>query len=317
MKKKIYLFEEIDHCEMCGSPVAKHIVLGQRLNQSQGFAPKSKTGISVSIKKCTCCGLIYSSPQPVPFDIQDHYGTPPEEYWKPAYFEWTCEYFAAQISEVKKLLPFREGMKALDIGAGLGKSMISLTKAGFDTYGFEPSIPFYERAISKMDISPDRLKLGMIENVDYDENTFDFITFGAVFEHLYHPAASLEKALKWLKPNGIIQIEVPSSKHLIAKIINIYFKLRGTNYVTNLSPMHSPFHLYEFGYKSFEHLAGKFNFKIEKHKYDVATIDFVPKLLQPIFKKYMEWTNTGMQLTVYLRKTPDQRLNGHAVNGHK
>ena len=63
-------------------------------------------------------------------------------------------------------------------------------------------LPFYERAISKMNIDPGKLKLGMIEDVDYPENHFDFITFGAVLEHLYHPAASIEKAMKWLKPGG-------------------------------------------------------------------------------------------------------------------
>ena len=43
-------------------------------------------------------------------------------------------------------------MKSLDIGAGIGNCMISLQNAGFDSYGFEPSQPSYERAISKMNI---------------------------------------------------------------------------------------------------------------------------------------------------------------------
>ena len=41
---------------------------------------------------------------------------------------------------------------------------------------------------------------------------------------------------------------------------------------------------------------------LKKHYYDVCNIDFAPKILHPILQKYMEWTNTGMQLTVYLRK---------------
>ena len=96
-----------------------------------------------------------------------------------------------------------------------------------------------------MNISAHRLKLGMVEELDYPENEFDFITFSAVFEHLYHLAKTLEKALKWLKPGGIVHIGVPSSNHLIAKLINIYYKLKGTNYVTHISAMHAPFHLYE------------------------------------------------------------------------
>lgn len=301
-KRLKYYFDTIDYCEMCGDSTAHHIVLGQRLNKSQGLSPKKKTGISVSVQKCSKCNLIYAQPQPVPFDIQDHYGTPPEDYWKDDYFQWTPDYFSCQIKIVKNLLVFKEGMSALDVGAGIGKCMLSLTNAGFDAYGFEPSAPFYERALSKMNISTGKLKLGMIEEIDYPANSFDFITFGAVFEHLYHPATSLEKAMKWLKPNGIIHIEVPSSNHLISKIINLYYKLRGTNYVTNLSPMHVPFHLYEFGLKSFEELGAKLNFSIAKHQYDVCSIDFVPSFLHPLFRQYMKLTNSGMQLTVYLKK---------------
>lgn len=45
-------------------------------------------------------------------------------------------------------------MRALDIGAGLGKGMLSLQNAGFDTYGFEPSIPFYEKAMATTKMDP-------------------------------------------------------------------------------------------------------------------------------------------------------------------
>lgn len=301
-KRLHYYFEPIMKCEMCGDPIENHKVLGQRLNQSQGFSPKSKTGISVSVVKCRKCELIYAQPMPIPVDLQDHYGTPPESYWREAYFEWHPEYFSTQIKIIKELLPFKNGMTALDVGAGIGKCMISLNNAGFDTFGLEPSRPFYERAISRMAIDKERLRLGMIEEVTYDENSFDFITFGAVFEHLYHPAQNLEKAFHWLKPGGIIQIEVPSSKGLISSFINLYFKLRRTNYVTNISPMHCPFHLYEFDLKSFEELGKRIGFKIEKYQYDPGEIYNGPKIFHPLLKNYMKWTKTCMQLTVYLRK---------------
>ncbi len=300
MKK--YYFEEIKKCEMCEESTDSHKVMGQRLNKSQGLSPKKRHGISVSVRKCCKCGLIYSNPMPIPFDIQDHYGTPPEDYWRASYFEWKETYFSRQIKFAKELLPFKEGMKALDIGAGLGKAMISMDKAGFDSYGFEPSDPFYERAVNKMKISPDKIKKGMVETIEYPKNEFDFITYGAVFEHLYHPAQTLERAMEWLKPGGIVHIEVPSSKHFIAKIINFYYRLRGTNYVTNISPMHTPFHLYEYSLESFKELGKKLNFTIEHHYIDVCEIYFIPKFLHPLLRLYMKWTNKGMQLTVYLRK---------------
>lgn len=286
---------------MCGSKTDKHKILGKRLNSSQGKNPRNKIGITTTIVRCTNCGLIYSNPQPVPFDIQDHYGVPPENYWKENYFTVTDNYFQGEIAKLKALLDFKNGMKSLDIGAGLGKQMIALSKAGFDTYGFEPSKQFYERAISKMGINPDKLKLGTIEEVEYPENHFDFISFGAVLEHLYDPSDSILKAMKWLKPNGIIHIEVPSSDWLIGKIINLFYKLKGTDYVGNLSPMHKPFHLHEFGLKSFKEHAKQHSYELAFHEYYVCQT-FMPKIADYFLKPYMRWTNTGMQLCVWLRK---------------
>ncbi len=302
LKSISYHFEEVLHCEMCGESSAKHRIIGQRLNKSQGSRPRKKDGITVSIKKCRNCKLIYSSPQPIPFDIQDHYGVPPESYWKPEYFGFDSSYFSGQISKAKKLLDFKPGMRALDIGAGIGKCMISLKNAGFDAFGFEPSRPYWERALSKMKISEDRLRLGMIEEVEYEEGSFDFITFGAVFEHLYHPAAGLEKAFKWLKPGGVIHIEVPSSNYMMAKLVNLFYRLTGTNYVTNLSPMHVPFHLYEFAYDSFDQLSKRLGYTIVHHEYMVGDVFYPPRILHGVFKKIMKWSNTGMQIIVWLTK---------------
>lgn len=287
---------------MCGAIPEQHRILGQRLNQSQGFNPKSKIGITTSVMKCRSCSLIFSNPQPVPFDIQDHYGVPPENYWNTEYFTIDPKYFDHQIATTKKLSQFQAGMKALDIGAGLGKCMISLESAGYDVYGFEPSVPFYQKALEKMNISEDKLKLGMIETVDYPENFFDFVTFGAVLEHLYDPSAALQKALKWLKPGGLIHIEVPSAQYLIPKIFNFYFRLRGTNFVNNISPMHKPYHLFEFGLKSFQHNSATHGYEIAHHEYYVCDIYFLPRITHPFLKWYMQKTNTGMQLAVWLRK---------------
>ncbi|MEO5603363.1 MAG: class I SAM-dependent methyltransferase [Cyclobacteriaceae bacterium] len=302
MKRQLrYYFNYIDKCNMCDSKTDTHKIIGKRLNQSQGRNPKNKVGITTTIAKCTNCGLIYSNPQPIPFDLQDHYGVPPEDYWKEDYFTVSENYFQGEIKRLKSLIEFKEGMKSLDIGAGLGKAMIALTKAGFDTYGFEPSKQFYERAISKMSVSPEKLKIGQIEEVKYPQNTFDFISFAAVLEHLYDPSDSIIKALDWLKPNGIIHIEIPSSDWLINKILNLFYSLNRTDYVGNISPMHEPYHLYEFGLKSFQQHSKKYGYQLAYFEYYVCQT-FMPKIADYFLKPYMKWTNTGMQLCVWLRK---------------
>ncbi|WP_462252904.1 class I SAM-dependent methyltransferase [Ferruginibacter sp.] len=300
--QKRYTFLDIDRCNMCGNSTALNKVMGIRLNQSQGLNPKSKTGIAVSVIKCSKCNLIYSTPQPIPNNIQDHYGLPPEEYWQTHQFVWDENYFKAEITILKTLIEIKPGMKALDIGAGLGRSMISLEKAGFDTYGFEPSKPFYEKALEKMQIAPNKLKLGSLEEMEYPANEFDFISFGAVLEHVYDPAKSIATALHWLKPGGLIHIEVPSSNHLATRLINKYYKFKGTNYVSNISPMHSPFHLYEFDIKSFKALSTKLNFSIASNHIEVCEVLNFPRFTHPLLKKWMKLTNSGLQLIIFLKK---------------
>lgn len=297
-----YTFEEIENCNMCGSNTNSHSILGKRLNKSQGKQPRRKTGITTTVCKCSNCGLIYANPQPIPLNIQDHYGVPPEDYWKEAYFEMNENYFQGEIARLRKLINIQPGMRSLDIGAGLGKQMKALEKVGFDTYGFEPSKPFYERAISKMGISQEKLKLGMIEELDYPSDYFDFISFGVVLEHVYDPSSSIQKALKWLKKDGIIHIEVPSANWLINRLINFYYKMKMTDYVGNISPMHEPYHLYEFSLDSFKLNSERNNFEIAFHEYYVCQT-FLPKILDRFIKPYMKKTNTGMQLCIWLRKT--------------
>ena len=66
--------------------------------------------------------------------------------------------------------------------------------------------------------------------------------------------------------------------------------------------MHVPFHLYEFGLKSFQKNAGLVGYEIAEHQFTVCSIYHVPRFLHPPLRWWMDRTNTGMQLTVYLRK---------------
>lgn len=296
-----YTFQYIDNCNMCGESTKKSKILGKRLNKSQGKNPKKKIGITTTICKCKKCGLIFSNPMPIPFNIQYHYGMFPEDYWVKEYFILPENYFIDEFNILKKLLNFQAGMNSLDIGAGLGKQMIALEKFGFEVYGIEPSASFHSRAINQMNINPAKLKLGMIEEIEYPENYFDFISFGAVLEHQYNPSASIQKSLNWLKPGGIIHIEVPSSKWLISRLMNLFYKLKCNDYVSNLSPMHEPYHLYEFSLDSFCNHAKLNNYKIAFHQYYVCQT-YLPKFINSFMKPIMKKTNSGMQLCVWLRK---------------
>ena len=104
---------------MCGHN--KYTILGKRLNQSQGRNPTQKIGLTTTIVKCMKCGLIFPNPFPIPEKLSDHYGIPPEHYWKDDYFIVDTTYFQNEIQTLKSLYNFKIGNRALDIGAGIGE----------------------------------------------------------------------------------------------------------------------------------------------------------------------------------------------------
>ena len=251
--------------------------------------------------KCRLCGLVFANPMPVPLDLQDHYGVAPEEYWKDVDPRVPDSYFRDAIDRFRMLADFRPGMRALDIGAGQGRAMIAMERAGFDTHGFEASKPFRDHAIEHMGIEPKRLRLGDIETIAYERESFDFITFGAVLEHLYDPARSIARAMDWLRPGGLIHIEVPSSDWLVCRVVNFCYWIQGAGYVGNISPMHSPFHMYEFAIGCFDANGKNSGYTVAYHEYYVCQT-YMPRILSPLLRWIMERTSTGMQLCVWLRK---------------
>jgi SAM-dependent methyltransferase len=290
---------------MCGCSTEKASVVGHRASRTTGFFPRNARGVIVPICRCGECGLLYSDPMPIPMDISQHYGVDPVDYWPESlnYFVEDPNYFGGEVAVAKRLLPFQPGMRALDIGSGIGKCLKSLRKGGFEPFGIEPSEKFRKFATERNGIPASSMQAAQVETAVFDEGFFDFITFGAVLEHVYHPAQCLSIALKWLRPGGILHVEVPSPHWLIARLINAVYRLQGTTFVTNLSPMHIPYHLYEFTVPSFEAFAKRSGCEIAHHEFFVCAQYHIPKFLQGLLGAIMRRTNTGMQLSVYLRKS--------------
>jgi SAM-dependent methyltransferase len=282
---------------MCGSAEAR--VLGRRLNGHQGLRPRRFIGVATTVAQCRTCGLIYANPRPVPEAVANHYDRLPEEYWQAGYFEDQADYCASQAHRFSALWDGNDIPRALDIGAGVGKAMAALERLGFDTFGIEPSAAFRGRAIAN-GVDPDRLQLAAVEDAQYEPGTFDFVSFASVLEHLHDPAAALTRALEWLAPGGLIHVEVPSAKWLLGRLLNLAHRGRGVDNVTNLSPMHPPYHLYEFTPCSFERHAQRASYEVVDHRFYPCHM-FLPPLADALASRLMAATDTGMQLEVWLR----------------
>lgn len=290
---------------MCGTSARTAKRLGRRLNQHQGLRPGNKLGITTSVQRCRRCGLVFANPLPIPQTLSAHYDVAPGEYFSPRLWSLVQEqtFFAEQIRRFFELWTGQARPRALDVGAGVGASMSSLERAGFETYGLEPSASFRDFAISHSNISPDRLNLASIQNASYKHGSFDFITFGAVLEHLPDPAAALVKALEWLAPHGLIHLEVPSPGWLLARLIDWAYGAQRLDYTTHLSPLHPPYHLFEFTVESFTVHGYSAGYEVASHKCVPVTM-YTPRWLAPALLNIMRATNTGLQLEVWLRPTP-------------
>jgi SAM-dependent methyltransferase len=78
------------------------------------------------------------------------------------------------------------------------------------------------------------------------ENAFDVIYLAAVLEHLYDPVLCLKRIRRALRPGGLVFIDVPNECSIRAKLGNLYMRLRGRDWVVNLSPTFPPFHVVGF-----------------------------------------------------------------------
>ncbi len=298
-----YSFHPVALCNMCGALPETFHVLGTRLNRSQGRDPRHVRGAAVTIVQCRQCDLIFPDPQPVPASVLDHYDMPGEEYWQDNRAEAVVPpLMQARFDALRSRFDVGGQPVALDVGVGSGFSALAMMNAGFDVHGFEPIPQFRELALRTLGLPEDRIRLSGIEDADYPAESFDFVNFGAVLEHLYDPGGSLATAVRWLRPGGRIMLEVPSAKWLIARLINGFFRLKGTNYVTHTSPMHSPFHLYEFGEKSFQRNGEKLGYSVETLNIEVGVDTSMPMSLQRLLRPVMARTGTGMMLEAVLLK---------------
>lgn len=300
--RKTYSFLRIDSCNMCAAP-SPFDILGLRLDQSQGRQPRAKAGVATTVCRCRACGLIFCNPQPAPESIQDHYGLAPESYWNTVEYRPRPDYFRRQIAAAKDLLDFTPGMRAVDVGLGLGKGAYVMREAGFDVHGFEPSETFHGKALELLGGDAERFQLATLETAEFEPGSFEFVTFGAVLEHLFDPDAAIAKAMTWLRPGGILHAEIPNARHLVSRLLNLYYRTIGTNFVTNTSPMHVPFHLFEFDIRAFERNGALNGYTIARQWFDTGSIFHLPGALHPLLRALMRRSDTGLQLTVFLRKT--------------
>ena len=100
-----------------------------------------------------------------------------------------------------------EDKKCLDIGCGIGNLVLALAKEGADeVIGMDTDLKvFGENYFSQLahkfgiDIKKTKLVEGILENINYDESSFDVITCWDVIEHVQNPPELIKESIAVFK----------------------------------------------------------------------------------------------------------------------
>ncbi len=154
--------------------------------------------------------------------------------------------------------------RLLDVGAGKGEFLGRAKARGWSVTGVEPSPRFCEHARTTLGIQVHQGFLGSVEALS--DQTFDAITLNHVLEHVDEPRALLEYARERLTGEGVLFVEVPNCDSHMTRLVDSYFRLRGRDWSSRLSPVHPPFHKYGHTRRSLRYI-------LEQSGYSIRTLE--------------------------------------------
>ncbi|MCL4360215.1 class I SAM-dependent methyltransferase [Patescibacteria group bacterium] len=195
---------------------------------------------------CPACGLKAT-------DLREEYESFIRKFYIKGYYTGDPKYAAYAsyhsdkwhiVRNMRKFLmhiqKYKKTGKLLDVGCAMGFMVELALKAGYDAYGFDPSV--YAVTEGRRD-TDGRIIRGTIQSVQYKPKSFDIITLFDVVEHLGDPARDLAKLMTLLKDDGILVMATGNTESMAARTL----RRRWTFYIP-------PQHLFFFTRKNFTDL---------------------------------------------------------------
>lgn len=215
---------------------------------------------------CTGCGLIHSFPIPSKEELDAYY----EKQYRSDYKGATTpkrkhilRYSRGAMHRLKQLLLFaNEGQKLLDVGSGSGEFVYVASLARFDAQGLEPHEGYSQYTRQTFGVP---VITAPLEQAAIAPETYDVVTLNHVLEHLHYPLTSLSHLNRWLKPGGLLAVEVPNIETTQHSTLNRFHRA----------------HIYNFNHDTLKAMLEKAGFAVEPHPAFTGTTLFARKVRAP------------------------------------
>ncbi len=170
------------------------------------------------VVRCAACGLGVLDPRPTPAELAELYG---QEYFETNLMESGAPgspQFEKRLGlEAHRIRLFRWAKKrgrVLDVGCGYGYFLAACQAKGYDVHGIELSGFAASHASQTLGLP---VTMGALDEVDLPPASFDVVTMWHVLEHTQDPLAALARAREWLRPDGLLVVEVPNHQSTDAR----------------------------------------------------------------------------------------------------
>jgi len=264
MTNKDNVLEQVS-CSLCDSE-SNEILPYFKVNTPEG---------DLNLRKCKKCGLVYQSPRLTELELeklydqeyfeQGHYGGKDKErdYFNPDEQEDLASFHNKIINRISSLK--EPPAKLLEIGCAGGHFLLSARDKGYSVQGVEISDYASSQARERYKLD---VKTGILENISFEQNSFDVVYLKDILEHVRNPLSFLQECHRILNDSGLLVILVPN--YLDSPIMRLYIRLwKSFPFLRkiiwgnrNQVILDEPFHLFEFTHNTMAKLLQKALFEI-------------------------------------------------------
>ena len=228
------------HCILCGSTERRPLVIREPWH----------------VHRCASCGLGFLDPRPSKDRIARLYS---QEYCESHFAEGGrsgSREFKKRLGQETHRVRFFRGMKrrgrVLDMGCGYGYFLAACREYGYDVRGLDTSEWATRHAVEALHLP---VTLGELDSVKLEPDGFDVVTMWHFLEHTPDPITALGKAREWLKPDGVLVVDVPNREGTDALA-------EGDDWVG----WSLPYHFYHFTPDTLRRMLTKCGFRVVKSK---------------------------------------------------